>query len=590
MSNASKRTFGWLAAGLVLLTGIGITSNLTVLAQERRQASVLETQLGVNAGDLTARLDLSGLPSRPVEINRDRNNSANSTTKPDIHGETSVENFQGTQNNLSWTHDSAAGFRSWLEQWYATNYHRQDTGVSSWLFHDYNAANRNFDLWNSGGIDYGIDAVLIAWHSSHGGMNNNVFSTSLGANWDSTGWSAQSNLMAMGGNWSSFADERLRYIFWDTCQSVMIDGGSNPYSTWATRSKGMRFVFGYASNSVDSPNYGSFFGQEWAKGKTLKYSFLDASWRISTSQRPSLVAFGATQAEAISRRDTETYFSWSWASNAWAAWSWYNVASVYAPSLAPEFFQSRQAATVGVNARSNSNAEVGEIARAFGIVLPNESAIIARPSDIKMVRTNAVNLTVEKNGNFELNFNAKEEENESAPVLSDASLISRAQSMAAQLSFIDGQSLRVGMVRELNENAGTAGAIGQARVTEKTVIFDQTINGTPFVDAEAGHLEITFGARSGQIRRVRNTVQAIRAATTAAQSALMSQDEARQRAIADFSAAAGVNASAAEIVAGSEQVGYVMMEGRAVLVYRALLKTRGIDGSRQFQAVVPLGR
>jgi hypothetical protein len=207
-----------------------------------------------------------------------------------------------------------------------------------------------------------------------------------------------------------------------------------------------------------------------------------------------------------------------------------------------------------------------------------------------MVRTNALTLTVEKNGHFELNFNGNDDADDTAPVLSNESLIARAQSLASQLSFIDGQNLRVGSIRELNENAGTAGAIGQARVSEKTVVFDQTINGTPFVDAEAGHLEITFGARSGRIKRVRNTVQAIRTASLATQSALMSQDEARQRAIAEFSVAAGINAAAAEIVQGSEQVGYAMMQGRAVLVYRALLKTRGVEGNRLFQAVVPLAR
>jgi hypothetical protein len=210
------------------------------------------------------------------------------------------------------------------------------------------------------------------------------------------------------------------------------------------------------------------------------------------------------------------------------------------------------------------------------------------------VQTNAATLTVEKDGSFDLRLNVREAENNADPVLSDDLLIARARELTKQLSFVGGQNLRVGMVRDLNENAGTAGSIGEARVAEKTIIFDQTINGLSFIDPKAGHLEITFGARSGQVKRVRNTLKPIQAAPTGnatAQTQVMSQQEARQQAIAEFNkTASNTNGktSSAEIVEGSEDVGYQMIDGKAVLVYRALLKSSADSSLRPFLAVIPL--
>ncbi len=559
-------------------------------------------RLDIKRGELVAKTDDADLPVSPIE--EDNTSGANtqlpgastrSTNKPDIHGESSVENFMGTQKNLSNTHESANGFKAYLENWYPSNFHRKDAGVSSWLFQD--NSSYNYDLWTSGGTDLGIDGVRTAFHSSHGGMSSNNYCTSLGSNWASTGWNACSNKMALGGNYYSYGDERLRYMFWDTCQSVKISGGNDPYTTWGTRSKGIRFVFGYETDSIDSPNYGKYFWEEWNKGKTFKYAFLDASWRISTGQAPSLVAFGLNSADAVARRDNERLLYAGSVSNNWAAWSWYNARSASFTTAAEALTTASRLGTPGnvdVVSRGNSNDEVSEIAEAFGIQLPDESAIKARPTEIKLVRTDAADLVVEKNGNFELTFKSEGEEKATGDVLADDALIARAQELAGQLSFINGQTLRVGMIRDLNENTGTEGIQGEAQVTEKTIVLDQTLNDTPFIDPEAGHLEITFGARSGQLKRVRNTLKAITISKVEGQTAsaqTMSLDEARQSAMATFGQAVDGNAamvSSAILAAESEAVGYQMIDGRAVLVYRALISSSAAPGMRPFQAIIPL--
>ena len=166
----------------------------------------------------------------------------------DMVGTTSVEDFQGTQAKLSSTHESADGFRNYLSTWYTPNFARRDSAVSVWQFHDF--ASYDYDLWNSGGTDLGIDAVRVAWHSGHGGMSSpNRFFAPMGSNWSNNGWNAMSLNMALGGNHNSFGDERLRYLFWDTCNSVMVSGGNDPYSTWGVRAKGLRMVFGYARSA-----------------------------------------------------------------------------------------------------------------------------------------------------------------------------------------------------------------------------------------------------------------------------------------------------------------------------------------------------
>src|SRR5262245_6515952 len=167
---------------------------------------------GKQTGGLSAGLGASPTPVRaeaPYRADPVEGGTSKSSTKPDVHGTLSVENFQGTQANLTYTHESADGFRNYLALFYAPNYIYRDANVGTWQFHDI-LYGQNYDKWTSGTVDYGIDAVLTSFHSSHGGMNfsTGVYCTSLGSNWGSTGWTAYSNKMALGGNANSFGDER----------------------------------------------------------------------------------------------------------------------------------------------------------------------------------------------------------------------------------------------------------------------------------------------------------------------------------------------------------------------------------------------
>ena len=252
-NNQSKFSLRQAVATPLLLAAIfsaGHISSATAQDVEQTRAKVA-ARLGIKAEALTPQTLPEAYQGNPGSENRtsgdyivsgQQNVRIESTSGvSDMVGTTSVENFQGTQTNLSSTHESAAGFRSYFTTWYTPNFARQDSAVSVWQFHDF--ASYNYDLWNSGGTDYGVDSVRVMFHSGHGGMSSpNNFFAPMGANWSGNGWNAMSGNMALGGNYNRFGDERLRYMFWDTCNSVMVSGGNNPYSTWGVRAKDRKSV------------------------------------------------------------------------------------------------------------------------------------------------------------------------------------------------------------------------------------------------------------------------------------------------------------------------------------------------------------
>ena len=51
-------------------------------------------------------------------------------------------------------------------------------------------------------------------------------------------------------------------------------------------------------------------------------AWLDASWRVSTAQAPSVAACGATREEAVDRLNSERLLSPDHVSDEWWAWRW----------------------------------------------------------------------------------------------------------------------------------------------------------------------------------------------------------------------------------------------------------------------------
>lgn len=579
-----------------------------VCAQDAAPArTTFAAKLGAKTDALTPKPNAEIYQANPMSDERTATDSLlsrmpeaklNSTSGvSDMVGTTSVEDFQGMQAKLYSTHESADGFRNYFSTWYTPNFARRDTAVSVWLFHDFGSY--NYDMWNSGGTDLGVDGVRVAWHSGHGGMSSaNRFFAPMGANWASNGWNAQSLNMAMGGNHNSFGDERLRYMFWDTCNSVMVSGGHDPYSTWGVRAKGLRMVFGYETVSIDSPNYGKYFWEEWNKGKSLSTAFLDASWRINTNQSPAVVAFGANSAEATDRLYNERYLYAGAAANNWGQWRWYYARSA-ASGRQATLETSEEAQTLAVPAQlhlrqvvaqSNSNDEVVELSRTLGIELADSSLIQDRPLGLRAVKANHATLVVEQNGNFEMMIEANPDLPVSDDEIADSELIHRASELAAQLSVLQGQEYRVSLIRDTKESGGFEGFTAPERTVEKTIIIDQTINGVPFIDPDAGHLEVTFDARNGQTTRVRSSLRRLSAAVEGfTPRTKTSVAQLRLAALQSVGSSAKLNATESlEVVPETEAIGYQMVDGQAVPVYRTQIKDPNFELSRPQQVIVRL--
>ena len=337
---------------------------------------------------------------------------------------------------------------------------------------------------------------------------------------------------------------------------------------------------------------------------------MDASWRINTRQSPAVVAFGANQTEATDRLYNERYLYAGAASNNWGQWRWYTARSAASmAAVTTEAAQTddsnqaagrqqtlaipRQARSRQVSERSNSNEEVQELSQSLGINLDDTSLIQERPMGIRAVKSNNATLIVEKNGNFEMMIEPTDTPAVSDAEVGDEELIRRATDIAGQLSVLNGQPYRVGMIRDTKESGGFEGFTDNTRTVEKTVIIDQTIDGVPFIDPEAGHLEVTFDARNGQAKRVRSSLRRVTTAIESSENAEeTSLEQVRRSAIQRFtgSARSGARTStqSLEVVPESEEIGYQMIDGKAVPVYRALIKDPNFTLGRPQMALIPL--
>lgn len=524
-----------------------------------------------------------------------------SESTPDIHGTFSVENFRGTQTDLSYPHDSANGFREYLEGYYAPNFVYRDNDVGTWAFHDISGSD-NWDLWSYGGDDRGIDAVMVVFNSSHGSIGTDgTYLFSLGADWSGRGWDARSDSMSIGGDDGSFANELNRYIFWDTSQSMKWSGSHSPYQTWGTSANGVRMIFGYETDTVDNPDYGRFFWEEWNKGKTLSTAFLDASWRINRLQSPCVVAFGPTPEEAAAIRDTEHQMTWNASSSEAGAWRWYYTARTVELEKRADVNSLDLPATVAVRAiakRGNSNSEFFDAAQSLGIRIADDRMIQDRPFGLRAVLTEESTLIVDSDGDFELRLDRPARAKSGQALSDDDALIDRARQIVDQFGLAGDFDYQVNDVRYLAENYETrSGGQGDPKIVERTVIFDQVIDGLPFIDPDAGHVEITFSAEDDEVVGIRSTLREVVPAYEKALNEIQPRSLDKLREIAMHTATASPvprangmpkSVERLDFVENREAIGYKVIDGLAVPVYTALIANPSAAGSKMHEATIPL--
>jgi hypothetical protein len=423
------------------------------------------------------RVILDSQAGNPLGQESSATSKSRAAVSTDYYGAFSVEKFAAA-SSLTYTHDDAKGWLDYVQQFQAANFWYQDAGVAPWAYYE------QYDNWDD---TYGMDAVMAVYHSGHGSMDSNgVFYAAMGSDWGGLGTNAKSSSMALG-------NEQVRYIFWSTCYSLRVLGSHNPIRTWNKANLGFRMLFGYETTSIDAPNYGRDFWKQWNKGKSLSQAHLDMSWYdVSTHQAPSVVACGASPAEAQDRLYNERYLSWATVSRDYWHWRWYYAAGTALAARA----RNRKLPQRIVTAKLGIEPVNGKLVRALLDRIPVEVAlqpeVAANPAGIIVLGEGNKRMAVERNSTFDAQLRAPNLDSTNELQLSAS--IYKAQEVVRQFG-LDRNDITFDRVLYKYDCAGTSkgsGEIGRPRIVETVVQFTQLIEGIPVIGPGEGKVSITL--------------------------------------------------------------------------------------------------
>lgn len=411
------------------------------------------------------------------------------------YGAFSIQNFVD-QATLSNTHADARGWLNYVTQFRPSNFWLGDDGVVVWEFIEGDA---DWDDWQD---TYGLDSCNAIYYSGHGGMDaNGVFFIPLGADWSNRGHYAYSSDMVIG-------DDHTRYLFWSTCNSVRVLDGMDPVKTWFTSDRGWRMIFGFETTSVDSPDYGSNFWSQWNQGKSLSQAWLDASWAISTTQAPSVVAGGTDQNDANNRLYNERLFSGEPGGTGWFQWRWYYTASA-APRRALNMALPEQLVIAELVPFELTSGHLGSIASRFELdgSLPEQA--FAGPDGCMRLEVGGRRVGVGRDGAYEVEL-AKANHDNRAPI-DAARAVETARAAIERFGLDADAELAFDRVRHSLEGGGSdqgSGAREGPFVVETTVQFRQLINGLPVVTPGAGTVLISVD-NDGTVTNINSSTRTV---------------------------------------------------------------------------------
>ncbi len=411
----------------------------------------------------------------------------------DYYGACSLEKFSSA-SPLSLTHEDAEGWLDYPTQFRPANFWFKDEAVKVWAYEE------AFDNWQD---TYGADAVLAFYHSGHGNMDSNgVFQLPLGGKWDNRDWAFSNNM--------GFGNEQARYQFWSTCLSLRVLGGHDPIRTWHNANKGLRMIFGYETTSVDDANYGKFFWEEWKKNKSFSQAFLDASWRISNGQAPSVCAMGKTPQEANNRLYNERIFSWEAASRDYYHWRWFYARSV-SESLRETETQLNipDKAKIAILGTENAESTLKRLTSALGYGKKTADNAIVDKEGNYYLRDKHSNLFVGKDGRFDARLAKPNTENQNQIDTKKAQKI--AEEILSNHNLNQGVTLKLDNIRYENACTGNtvgSGEIGKAHIIGTTFEFRQFIDGKKVINGDNGVVRVSVD-NDGTITDIHNSTREV---------------------------------------------------------------------------------
>lgn len=372
------------------------------------------------------------------------------------------------------THNDAQGWVDYATQFNPVNFWLKDWNVRAWAYYE------DYDNWQD---TYGMDAVNAVYHSGHGGIDaQGVFRTPMGRDWGDLGTTVYSDKMQLG-------NEQVNYIFWSTCYSCRVSEGHTPIRTWGSANKGFRMLFGYESTSVDSPNYGKYFWEEWNKGKPLSTAFLDASWRIHQGQSPAVVACGADKDEAKNRLYTEREFHWEHVSTDYWYWRWYTADD---NTRDPNYTFPKDMMIAELQPVEVDEQYVRSVVNLYNVEVKLPGEVVATREGIFSLKEGDIRAAFGENGLYEVKM--------AKPNLSNTEQISlrKARSLADKAVKEYSLDKEVGLTFDRVRLEGEGGGTKDEReregpyMTGTTVQFKQVINGLPVLTPGAGEVTVSI--------------------------------------------------------------------------------------------------
>jgi len=214
------------------------------------------------------------------------------------------------QNNLSYRDDHAEGFASHMAA------HGHPT-IFDWG--NDNAWETDFRDPAFGGdsLDW-TDNVHFCYYADHGGNWSDVMHIAFAV--------AHGTCLGSSDQWR-LGSKMMKWLVLDCCQAVLNTDPGHIGAVWFGPMRGVHEVFGFIMDGHDSwwnASLGSDFGEDAANLHVLSNAWLDHAYSWWLGDHPIAIAAGATQSEAISRRENECI---NWrdvpvTSTNWLAWKW----------------------------------------------------------------------------------------------------------------------------------------------------------------------------------------------------------------------------------------------------------------------------
>ncbi len=211
------------------------------------------------------------------------------------------------------TKPDASGFAFWM-QWFGHTKHFLYGNNNFW-------PNDEVDPSVPGGLDswYG-DRPNIMYFSSHGGSSAARFRMAAGVKSVVDGvntCSSDTNNPVNGRQWWKVGNKNTRILCLSTCQGLQL----TDLAHWDAVAQGLHMITGYDGNMSDSPSVGGNFAFWGNMGFTVKQAWFMAR---PPGNKAVVMAYGTTQANAVSRRENERFSSSMapLAPHSWRAWAW----------------------------------------------------------------------------------------------------------------------------------------------------------------------------------------------------------------------------------------------------------------------------